>query len=109
MKTGLRWLADNLDNDREASSLILPWFGSEWRRKRIRLRKVCLFLSYPISVRKKTARCGSAPVIFVMMPPPKAACLVASLGRAVQPLVHAPEAVEPTRIARIGVVNGAVL
>src|SRR5262249_11412228 len=58
---------------------------------------------------QKTARCGSAPVIFVMMPPPKAACLVASLGRAVQPLVHAPEAVEPTRIGRIGVVNGAVL
>src|SRR4029453_889810 len=35
--------------------------------------------------------------------------LVAPLRRAVEPLVHAPEAVESARIGGIGVVDGAVL
>src|SRR5450432_1874778 len=50
----------------------------------------------------------SALVVLVMATPPKAR-LVASLGRAVEPLVHAPEAVEPTRVGGIGVVDDAVL
>src|SRR3954452_16312603 len=34
--------------------------------------------------------------------------LVAALGGAVKPLVHAPKAVQPARIGRIGVVDGPV-
>src|SRR5687767_8461733 len=40
---------------------------------------------------------------------PKAAGLVASLGGAVEPLVHAPEAVQSARVSGIGVVDGAIL
>jgi hypothetical protein len=39
---------------------------------------------------------------------PPQADLVASLGRAVEPLEHAPEAVQSARIGRIGVVNHAI-
>src|SRR6185312_9888757 len=35
--------------------------------------------------------------------------LIASLGGAVEPLVHAPQAIHPARIGRIGVVDHAVL
>src|ERR1700760_410961 len=46
--------------------------------------------------------------VFVAVAPPDA-CLVAPLGAAVEPLVHAPEAVKSARIGGIGVVNDAVL
>src|SRR2546430_3875525 len=36
-------------------------------------------------------------------------CLVAPPGSAVEPLVHAPQAVQAARIGGIGVVDGAVL
>src|SRR2546429_1752783 len=53
-------------------------------------------------------RFGSAHVVLVVATPPDAR-LVASLRGAVEPLVHAPEAVEPARIGGIAVVDGAVL
>src|SRR5687767_8208701 len=40
---------------------------------------------------------------------PEAAGLVASPGGAVEPLVHAPEAVQAARVSGIGVVNRAVI
>src|SRR5918996_6098430 len=50
----------------------------------------------------------SALVVLVVAAPPDAR-LVAPLGGAVEPLVHAPEAVHSTRIGGIGVVDDAVL
>src|SRR5437763_244149 len=50
----------------------------------------------------------SALVVFVMTAPPES-FLIASLGRAIEPLVHAPQAVQPARVGGIGVVDGAVL
>src|SRR5215208_6653615 len=50
----------------------------------------------------------SALVVLVVAAEPEAR-LVASLGGAVEPLVHAPEAVHSARIGGIGVVDDAVL
>src|SRR5690606_27445951 len=47
------------------------------------------------------------PRVLVVPAPPDAG-LVASFGGAVQPLVHAPQPVEPARVGRIGVVDDAV-
>src|SRR5690349_86381 len=51
---------------------------------------------------------ASALDVFVVAAPPDAR-LVAPLGGAVEPLVHAPEAVQSARIGGIGVVDDAVL
>src|SRR5439155_14680702 len=51
---------------------------------------------------------ASALVILVMAAPPDAR-LVAPLGGAVEPLIHAPEAVQSARIGGIGVVDDTVL
>src|SRR2546423_2235951 len=53
-------------------------------------------------------RWRSALVVLVVAAPPEAR-LVAPLGCAVEPLVHAPEAVHSARIGGIGVVDHAVL
>src|SRR3989454_7056618 len=50
----------------------------------------------------------SRVAVLVVAAPPEAR-LVATLGRAVEPLVHAPEAVQSARIGGIGVVDDAVL
>src|SRR5471030_2259506 len=50
----------------------------------------------------------SAPAVLVVTLPPDT-CLIAPLGCAVEPLVHAPEAVHTTRIGGIGVIDDAVL
>src|SRR5437870_12095723 len=50
----------------------------------------------------------SFAVVLVMTAPPEPR-LVAPLRRAVEPLVHAPEAVQSARIGGIGVVDDAVL
>src|SRR5450755_964173 len=47
-------------------------------------------------------------VVLVVAAPPEAV-LVAAERRAVEPLVHAPQAVEPARVRRVGVVDDAVL
>src|SRR5580658_10251383 len=54
------------------------------------------------------AQATSARAVFIV-PPPPGARLIASLGRAVQPLVHAPQAVQASREGRIGVVEAAVV
>src|SRR3989442_12562601 len=59
-----------------------------------------------MSVRTSTSR--SSLVVLVVAAPPQAR-LVAPLGRAVEPLVHAPEAVQSAGIRGIGVVDDAVL
>src|SRR2546422_2087552 len=51
---------------------------------------------------------ASALVVLVVAAPPEAG-LVAPLGGAVEPLVHAPQAVHAARIGGIGVVDAAVL
>src|SRR5437660_1458057 len=51
---------------------------------------------------------NSALVVLVVAAPPHAR-LVAPLGGAVEPLVHAPEAVQSARISGISVVDDAVL
>src|SRR5689334_8358924 len=52
---------------------------------------------------------GGGRAVLVVALPPDAHRLVASLGGAVEPLVGAPQAVEPARIGRIGVIDGAAL
>src|SRR5215470_14781146 len=51
---------------------------------------------------------SSALVVRVVVAPPDA-LLVAPLGGAVEPLVHAPEAVQPARIGGVAVVDDALL
>src|SRR5262245_46132176 len=53
-------------------------------------------------------RLGSALAVLVVTAPPDAR-LVAPLGGAVEPLVHAPEAVHSAGIGGIGVVDDAIL
>src|SRR5882724_6066300 len=60
------------------------------------------------AVARRQPRLRSALVVLVMAAEPGAR-LVAPLGGAVEPLVHAPEAVQSTRIGGIGVVDDAVL
>src|SRR6266851_10463221 len=50
----------------------------------------------------------SLAVVLVVALPPEAG-LVAAERRAVEPLVHAPEAVDPTFVRRVGVVYDAIL
>src|SRR5437763_9152607 len=47
-------------------------------------------------------------LVLVVAAPPDA-ILVAPLGRAVEPLIHAPESVQSASISRIGVIDDAVL
>src|SRR2546425_6096622 len=60
------------------------------------------------AVARRQPRLRSALVVLVMAAEPGAR-LVAPLGCAVEPLVHAPEAVHSARIGGIGVVDDAVL
>src|SRR5204863_7157906 len=60
------------------------------------------------AVASRQPRHRSALVVLVVAAPPDAR-LVAPLGCAVKPLVHAPEAVQSPRIGGIGVVDDAVL
>src|SRR6266704_68557 len=60
------------------------------------------------AVAPRQRRFRSALVVLVVAAPPGAR-LVAPLGGAVEPLVHAPEAVQSTRIGGVGVVDDAVL
>src|ERR1700693_5719327 len=55
-----------------------------------------------------TTKISSALAVLVVAAPP-AARLIAPLGCAVEPLVHAPEAVQSARIGGIGVINDDVL
>src|SRR6266436_8182074 len=50
----------------------------------------------------------SLAVVLVVAAPPEAG-LVATEWRAVEPLVHAPEDVQPALVRRVGVVDGAIL
>src|SRR5258706_1264987 len=59
------------------------------------------------AMRREISSPSSALVILVVPAPPEAR-LVAPLGGAVEPLVHAPEAVQSTRLSGIGVVDDAV-
>src|SRR6266536_4686775 len=60
------------------------------------------------AVAPRQPRLRSALVVLVVAAPPDAR-FVAPLGGAVEPLVHAPEAVQSARIGGIGVVDDAVL
>src|SRR5207249_3313857 len=60
------------------------------------------------AVTPRQPRLRSALVVLVVAAPPDAR-LVASPGGAVEPLVHAPEAVQSARVGGIGVVDDAVL
>src|SRR6266702_910672 len=51
---------------------------------------------------------GSLVIVLVVAAPPEAG-LVATEWRAVEPLVHAPEAVHPALVRRVGVVDDAIL
>src|SRR5438093_3169639 len=53
-------------------------------------------------------RVPNSVAVLVMTAPPYAG-LVAPQRRSVEPLIHAPEPVEPARIRRVRVVDGAVL
>src|SRR5580704_821959 len=47
-------------------------------------------------------------VVLVVAPPPDAR-LVAALGSAIEPLVSAPQRIEPSRIGRVRVIDRAIL
>src|SRR6266478_9625079 len=51
----------------------------------------------------------ASPFLILVVAAPPDAGFVAPFGGAVEPLVHAPETIQSTRISRIGVVNDAVL
>src|SRR6266404_3783934 len=72
-----------------------------------RSEAMCREISRP-AVAPRQPRLRSALVVLVVAAPPGAR-LVAPLGGAVEPLVHAPEAVQSARIGGIGVVDDAVL
>src|SRR6202165_5970118 len=57
---------------------------------------------------RASARARALVGVLVVAAPPEA-CLVTPIGGAVEPLVHAPEAVQSARIGGIGVVDDAVL
>src|SRR6266496_2700834 len=61
------------------------------------------------SLRAIALRASFSALIVLVVPAPPYPRLVASLGGAVEPLVHAPEAVQSARIGGIGVVDNAVL
>src|SRR2546421_7467057 len=71
-------------------------------------RKPCVVRSPVPRLRQRHPRLRSALVVLVVAAHPDAR-LVAPLGCAVEPLVHAPEAVHSARIGGIGVVDDAVL
>src|SRR5437763_4953636 len=60
------------------------------------------------AVAPQQRRRRSALVVLIVAAKPGAR-LVASLGGAVEPLVHAPEAIESAHISGIGVVDDAIL
>src|SRR6266536_6483574 len=64
--------------------------------------------SSSLAVAPRPPRLRSALVVLVVAAPPDAR-FVAPLGGAVEPLVHAPEAVQSARIGGIGVIDDAVL
>src|SRR6185437_1181500 len=65
------------------------------------------------------ARCSQPPIVarsrglflrvFIVPAPPDAACLIAAVRRAIEPLVRTPQAVQPARVGRIGVVHVRVV
>src|SRR5574337_132690 len=61
-----------------------------------------------LSPETTTSHRGSNLVVPVVMTPPGAR-LVATERRAVKPLVHAPDAVQPARVGGVGVIDHAVL
>src|SRR5262245_14908230 len=77
---------------------IRPLSGSRGECSRMPLRRVAT----RTCVLKKR-------LVFVVAAQPDAARLVAPLGSAVEPRVHAPESVQSARIGGIGVVDDAVL
>src|SRR5439155_12087604 len=54
-------------------------------------------------------RCSMSLAVVLVVAAPPGAGLVAAEGGAVEPLVHAPQAVDPAFVGRVGVVDGAVL
>ena len=73
----------------------------------------CSIFWYPFGIHEENGsyhdpRFRSALVVLVVAAKPES-CFVASLGSAVEPLVHSPEHVESARIGGIGVVHDAVL
>src|SRR5437016_2813682 len=65
---------------------------------------------FAINIKSSSSRYRrlSLTAVLVMAAPPDAG-LVAPSGCAVEPLVHAPQAVQPARIGGIGVIDDAVL
>src|SRR5262245_12832937 len=73
----------------------------------------CTRRSSPPRSRRRAARTPRGPrrpsaLVLVVAAPPEAV-LVAAQRRAIEPLVHPPEAVQPARVRGVGVVDGAVL
>src|SRR5262249_20236712 len=58
--------------------------------------------------RSETGSLHSVLVILVVAPPPDTG-FVATLGRAVKPLVHPPQAIHSARVGGIGVIDDAFL
>src|ERR1700722_961249 len=91
-----------------------PAMKRDWGLQRSRVRaneRPALALGAAAAIRRLTAPVASEGValaIFVMTAEPRPG-LVASLRRAIEPLVHAPEAIQSAHIGGIAVVDDAVL
>src|SRR6516225_8186582 len=88
---------------------LIPQAPTGCRRSSVHVwsRAACLSSDLQSAGAPRQPRLRSA-FVFVVAAPPDAR-LVAPLGRPVEPLVHAPEAIQSARIGRIGVVDDAVL
>src|SRR6266481_872259 len=103
-------------------NLVMPKAGRQgnWQRNSVAGRSTLIFASYThiiiaimslplyLEASRAFSRRRSALVVLVVAAPPDAR-LVAPLGGAVEPLVHAPEAVQSARVGGISVVDDAVL
>src|ERR1700682_1978077 len=75
---------------------------------RARAREVIVLCAGLEMIREPKAYPPSPLVVVVVTAPPHAR-LVASLWRAIEPLIHAPEGIHASRKCRVGVVDDAVL
>src|SRR6266850_4624829 len=66
-------------------------------------------LSRPRLIAREISRRHRSALVVLVVAAPPGARLIAPPGCAVEPLVHAPEAVQPARVRRVGVVDDAIL
>src|SRR6266481_5365110 len=67
------------------------------------------FAPFVIRLRRRSLGGGGSLLILVMPFPPQTAILVATFGRAIEPLIHSPKSIHSARVSRVSVINNSVL